>query len=88
MQRIPIVLIVVLILVAFFYYPPLRNIIFPGQKPPQSLTSGQESDGGKHEFDKLSLELYATGMKLENLRGKEGLLKMAQKNRDWLCCSL
>jgi len=83
MQRIPIVLIVAIILVAFYYYPPLRNMIFPGQKPTPELTQNQNSKEKDDGFDKLGVELYTTGIRLENLRGKIALLKMAQENRDW-----
>ncbi|MCX8011666.1 MAG: hypothetical protein N3A64_00715, partial [Desulfobacterota bacterium] len=35
------------------------------------------------KFDRLGIELYAAGIKVDNLRGKVALLKMAEKNRDW-----
>ena len=83
MQRIPIFLIVAIILVVFYYYPPLRNLIFPGQKPTTELTHNQKSQEKDDGFDKLSVQLYTSGIKLDNLRGKIALLKMAQQNRDW-----
>ena len=79
-QRLPIVFIVAIVLVLCFYYQPLRNLIFPGEKPsPTVNTSEKEED----EFNKLHVELYAAGIKLDNLRGKIALFKMAEKNRDW-----
>jgi hypothetical protein len=83
MQRIPIFLIVAIILVVFYYYPPLRNLVFPGQKSTQELTDNQKSKEKDEGFDKLSVELYTAGIKLDNFRGKVALLKMAQKNQDW-----
>jgi hypothetical protein len=84
MQRIPIFLIVAIVLVVFYYYPPLRNLVFPGQKQTSELTHNQISKEKDDGFDKLGVELYTSGIKLDNLRGKIALLKMAQKNRDWL----
>ena len=83
MQRIPIFLIVAIILVVFYYYPPLRNLIFPGQKPTPELNHNQKSKEKDDGFDKLGVELYTAGIKLDSLRGKVALLKMAQENRDW-----
>jgi len=83
MQKIPIVVIVAIILVVFYYYPPLRNLVFPGQKPTSELTHNQQSKEKDDGFDKLGVELYTAGIKLDNLRGKVALLKMAQQNRDW-----
>ena len=83
MQRIPIFLIVAIVLVVFYYYPPLRNLVFPGQKPTPELTHNQNSKEKDDGFDKLGVELYTSGIKLDNLRGKIALLKMAQQNRDW-----
>jgi hypothetical protein len=83
MQRIPVFLIVAIILVAFYYYPPLRNLVFPGQKPTPELTNNQKSKEKDDGFDKLGVELYTAGIKLDNVRGKIALLKMAQQNRDW-----
>ena len=83
MQKIPIVLLIVIILVVFYYYPPLRNLIFPKQEPAPGLVSSQKTNEKEAPFDKLGLEVYAAGIKLENLRGKVRLLKMGQKNQDW-----
>jgi hypothetical protein len=83
MQRIPVFLIVAIVLVAFYYYPPLRNLVFPGQKPTPELTHNQQSKEKDDGFDKLGVELYTAGIKLDNLRGKVALLKMAQQNQDW-----
>ena len=83
MQRMPVVLIVAIILVVFYYYPPLRNLVFPGQKQTPELTHNQNSKEKDDGFDKLGVELYAAGIKLDNLRGKIALLTMAQHNRDW-----
>lgn len=83
MQRIPIFIIVAMILVVCYYYPPLRNLVFPGQKQTPELTQNQNSKEKDNGFDKLGLELYTAGIKLDNLRGKVALLKMAQQNRDW-----
>jgi hypothetical protein len=84
MKRIPIFLIVAIIFVAVYYYPPLRNLIFPGQKPSSELTLNQKSKEKDDGFDKLAMELYTAGIKLDNLRGRLALLKMAEKNQDWL----
>ncbi|GEM_PF-1350656 len=83
MQRIPIFVIVAIILVVFYYYPPLRNLVFPGQKQTPELTHNQNSKEKDDGFDKLGLELYSAGIKLDNLRGKIALLTMAQQNQDW-----
>ena len=83
MQRIPMVLIVAIIMVVFYYYPPLRNLVFPGHKPTPEVTSTQNTKEKDDGFDKLGVELYTSGIKLDNLRGKIALLKMAQQNRDW-----
>jgi hypothetical protein len=80
MQRIPIFLIVAILIVALYYYPPLRNRIFPEKA---SETSSLKSEPKEDKFDRLSIELYAAGIKVDNLRGKVALLKMAEKNRDW-----
>ena len=84
MQRIPIFLIVAIILVVFYYYQPLRNLVFPVKKPTPELTNNQKSKEKDDGFDKLGVELYTSGIKLDNLRGKIALLKMAQQNQDWL----
>ena len=83
MQRMPVVLIVAIILVVFYYYPPLRNLVFPGQKSTPELTHNQKSNEKDDGFDKLGVELYTAGLRLDSLRGKIALLKMAQQNRDW-----
>jgi hypothetical protein len=83
MQKIPVTLIVVAILVFFYYYPPLRNLVFPSQKQTPELTQNQKSKEKDDGFDKLGVELYSAGIKLDSLRGKVTLLKMAQENRDW-----
>jgi hypothetical protein len=83
MQRIPIVVIVAIVLVVFYYYPPLRNLVFPGQKPTSELPHNQNSKEKDDGFDKLGVELYTAGIKLDNLRGKIALLTMAKNNKDW-----
>lgn len=83
MQRIPIFLIGAIVLLVLYYYTPLRNWVSPDQKPAAELTSNQQSKEKDDGFDKLGMELYSSGMKLESLRGKVALLKMAQQNRDW-----
>jgi len=83
MQRIPFVLIVAVILVVFYYYPPLRNMVFPEKKQTPELTNNQKSEEKDGGFDKLSVEFYSAEIKLQSLRGKVALLKMAQQNQDW-----
>ena len=83
MQRVPLVLIFALILVVFYYYEPLRNTLFPAKKPSQTEVSPAEPAKKDEPVDKQEIEVYALGLKLDNLQGRVMILKIAQENRDW-----